>query len=239
MNEQLLNPTYESTAFAGQRPVAEYFRQVFLWMAVGLAITAGTAYKVAATSALTKSIISNPAAFYILLFGSICILFSLRWVEGNLSAHATAVVFLLYSAINGLSFSVLFFAYTHKSISQVFAVAAVMFGSLAVYGFFTNRFLLGIGQLCFTGLVGLLVVSTVNFFLGNEALQWASSVVGVLIFSGFIVYDTSKLREYALANGSNTGDENVQKAAILGALKLYLDFVNLFLMLLRLLGRRR
>jgi FtsH-binding integral membrane protein len=148
-------------------------------------------------------------------------------------------VFIFFSAVNGLSFSIIFLAYTNESIAQVFVVTSVMFGALALYGFFTGRSLSGIGQLCYTGLIGMIFISILNLFMGSDALYWALSVVGVLIFSGFTAYDTQRLREYAAVTAPSIGGESGQKAAVYGALRVYLDFINLFLFLLRLLGRRR
>lgn len=231
------NPSY-STPYAYERVVPEFIRGVYMWMAMGLILTGVIAYGVASTPALVEAIVLNRPIFYLLIFAELGIVFGMTMAMNRISALTATGFFLIYSALNGLTLSVIFLIYSSQSITAVFFITAGMFGAMAVYGYVTKRDLTSMGQLFFMGVIGLIIASVVNIFMQSDALTWAISVVGVVIFCGLTAYDSQKLRAYALENAGTLGDESSKKVAIFGALSLYLDFVNLFLMLLRLLGRR-
>jgi FtsH-binding integral membrane protein len=218
--------------------VAEFFRTVFLWMTIGLTLTGVIAYGVASSEQMVAWIFGTPL-YWVVLLAPLGIVFAMSAMQDRMSATAATGMFLLYSAVNGLTFSFIFLVYTGGSIARVFFITAGMFGALALYGFVTKRDLTGMGQLFFMGVIGLIIASLVNIFLASDALSWAISVVGVVIFAGLTAYDTQRLRAFALSHGATAGSEVARKVAVFGALSLYLDFINMFLFLLRLFGSRR
>jgi FtsH-binding integral membrane protein len=235
-----MNPPRTSfgTGYAQERAIPEFIRRVFLWMSAGLAITGFVAYGVASLAANGSFPISRPL-FIVLILVELGLVVAISAAINRISAATAAGLFLLYSAVNGVTLSVIFFAYTLHSIGQVFFITAGTFGAFALYGYITKRDLTSMGQLFFMGLIGIVIASVVNIFLHSDALAWAISVVGVVVFCGLTAYDMQKLRSYALEAGYDLGNEAVRKVSIVGALMLYLDFINLFLMLLRLFGDRR
>jgi FtsH-binding integral membrane protein len=220
---------------ASQAVVGEFLRKVYGWMFAGLAITTLVAYEVATTPALLRLVAGTPFLFYALLFGELGLVWWLSARVTKLSPGASAALFALYSALNGATLSVVLLAYTGASVTTTFVTASAMFGALALYGTVTRRSLQGVGQFAFMGLIGLLVAMLVGFFWHSDALQFVISVVGVIVFTGLTAWDAQKLKAMALR--LPTGETG--SYAIAGALALYLDFVNLFLFLLRFLGRRR
>jgi FtsH-binding integral membrane protein len=208
-------------------------RQVYAWMSAGLLVTALMAFFTVSTPALLNEVIGNRLVFYGLIFGELGLVIALSAAISRLNATVATFMFIVYSALNGITISTIFLAYTADSISSTFLVAAGMFGAMSTYGFFTRRDLTSWGSFLFMGLIGVVIASVVNIFMLSDTVSWIISGVGVIVFTGLTAYDSWKIK--ALAAGGVEG----RKPAILGALSLYLDFINLFLMLLRLFGRRR
>lgn len=206
----------------------------YRWMALALSITGLTAYTVANTPAIRELIWGNRMLVYGLMIAELILVVAFTRAAQRLTAAGAAAMFLGYSVLNGVTLSVIFLAYTQASIAQAFFVSAAAFAALSAYGATTKRDLSPVGQFMFVGLVGLVIASVVNMFFNNPAVYWISTYAGVLIFAGLTAYDNQKLRQmYAYAGG---GAGNL---ALVGALTLYLDFVNMFLFTLRLFSDRR
>lgn len=215
--------------------VARYMTKVYGWMFVGLTITAVIAFLVASSPAAIDFLFGNRLVFIGLFILQIFLVgFLVIRIQKMSSATATAV-FLGYAALMGVTFSTLLLAYTAGSLVTVFAITAGTFGIMTAVGYFTKQDLTSFGRIMLMGLVGVVLASVVNFFLHSTTLYWIISYVGVAVFVGLIAYDTQKIKAYALLDS----EEDRKKGAILGALALYLDFVNLFIFLLRLFGGRR
>jgi FtsH-binding integral membrane protein len=214
-------------------PVAGFLQRVFAWMFAGLLLTGGIAAAVGASDSLLTDVTENPL-LVILVFGvQIGLVLALSfWIE-RMSVPVAAGMFFLYAGLNGVLFAFVFELYTRQSIFTAFLVAAAMFGALAAWGYATDRDLSGMGSILLMALVGLIVASVVNLFVANSALYWITTYAGVVIFAALTAYDMQKLKRYAEAGGRE------ERAAIQGALALYLDFINLFLYLLRIFGRSR
>jgi uncharacterized protein len=181
---------------------------------------------------------SVPLLYFGLLIGELVLVWVLSANIMKMSGSMATGMFLLYSALNGLTLSIIFLAYTSASLALTFFVTAGTFGVMSLYGYFTKRNLDGIGNLLMMGLIGFLLASVVNLFLRNEAIYWITTYLGILIFVGLTAWNTQKIKQ--MAARVSTSDENmVRRVAIMGALMLYLDFINLFLLLLRILGDRR
>jgi FtsH-binding integral membrane protein len=225
--------------FSTSLPVAErvgiFLRAVYGWMCVGLAITAGTAWLIAGSPAIVMAIATNRLLFWALMGAQLGLVFVLAARVDKLAASTAAMLFVLYSALTGVTISFVLLAYTGESVANTFLVTAGMFGSLAAYGTVTKRSLAGLGSFLFMGLIGVVLASIVGIFWHSDALQFVISFIGVIVFSGLAAYDAQRLKAMALASpGGQTGSY-----AIVGALALYLDFINLFLFLLRFTGSRR
>ena len=214
-----------------------FITKVYGWMGGALLLTGIVAFFTAASPVLFEAIIGNRIIFYALLFGELGLVWYVTSRIDTLSGVTATTLFLLYSVLNGLTLSVIFLAYTASSIGSTFFVTAATFGVMSLYGYTTKRDLTSLGNLLFMALVGLIIASVVNIFLGSEMIYWITTYAGILIFVGLTAYDTQKIKAMALADFGT--EENVQKGALMGALSLYLDFINLFLFLLRLFGRRR
>jgi len=208
-------------------------RQVYAWMGCGLALTAIVALITVSSPELLQAIVGNRLVFYGLMIGELALVFTLSGAINRMSATVATMLFIGYSALNGLTLSVIFLVYTADSIASTFAVSAAMFGAMSVYGYTTKKDLTSWGNFLFMGLIGIVIASLVNLFMRNDAASWVISAIGVIVFTGLTAYDTWKIKAMA-AEGAEG-----RKPAILGALTLYLDFINLFLMLLRLMGGRR
>jgi FtsH-binding integral membrane protein len=215
--------------------VTAFLSKVYGWMFLGLLITAGTALIVASSPALIETLILNRILFWILLFGQIGLVWYMAARVQKLAPTTAAGMFLLYSAVVGITTSVIFLVYTSASIVSSFVITAGMFGAMAVFGTFTRRSLAGWGQFLFMGLIGVLIAMVVNIFWLNDALSFVISVVGVIVFTGLTAYDAQRLKGMAVA----VPDGRVGSYAVVGALSLYLDFINLFFFILRLFGGRR
>jgi hypothetical protein len=215
--------------------VSAFLSKVYGWMFVGLLITAVTASAVASSPSLVEALILNRAVFWILLIAQLGLVFFLSARVNKMAPTTAAGLFLLYSALTGVTSSVVLLIYTGASIASTFIITAGMFGATAVFGSVTKRSLAGLGQFFFMGLIGLILASIVGFFWHSAALQFVISVVGVLVFTGLTAWDAQRLKQMAVA----LPDGRVGAYAVVGALSLYLDFINLFFFLLRFTGNRR
>lgn len=220
------------TAETGVRERA-FIRSVYAWMGGGLLLTALASLWVVSSTAMQQLLFGSRAPFYILMAAEIGLVLWLSFRIMKMSPAAAASAFLVYSVLNGLTLSVIFLIYTQAAIFQAFVTAAGMFAAMSVYGMVTKRDLTSVGSFFFMGLIGIVICSVVNIFLKSPGLSWAISFIGVFVFLGLTAWDTQKLKSYASA------PELRENLAVYGALALYLDFINLFLMLLRLFGGRR
>ncbi|MFT0862313.1 Bax inhibitor-1/YccA family protein [Ancylobacter sp. G4_0304] len=248
-------PHFGSTAARTQAAIDQglrsYMLRVYNYMTLGLAITgaaalgiymlavsdAPTAYQIAANVYLTDfgyTLFVSPLK-YVVMFAPLAAVFFLSFRVDRMSVSAAQGVFWLYAALVGISLSTIFLVFAHDSIVRVFFITAATFGALSLYGYTTPRSLSGMGSFLFMGLIGIIIASLVNIFLGSSMLQFVISVVGVLVFAGLTAYDTQRIKEMYFA-----GDDDVVagRKAIMGALTLYLDFINLFIMMLQLFGNR-
>lgn len=224
-------------AQARQQASTIFLAKVFNWMAVGLAITGAIAYFVAA-SGMVRTLIASPI-FFILVLAELGLVFFLSARIDKIQPGTATGLFVGYSALNGITLSTIFLAYTHASIAATFLVTAGMFAAMAVYGMVTKRDLSGMGSFMFMGLIGIILASIVNIFLKSPGLYWAISAIGVLVFVGLTAYDVQKIKNIGEEGIMQQGEAAIRKGAIIGALALYLDFINLFLMLLRFFGGSR
>jgi FtsH-binding integral membrane protein len=215
--------------------VTSFLSKVYLWMFVGLLITAGTAFVVASSPTLVATFILNRMLFWVLVFGQLGLVFYLSARVATMSPTTAAALFMLYSALVGVTTSVILFVYTASSIASTFIVTAGMFGATAIFGTVTKRSLAGVGQFMFMGLIGVILASVVGIFWQNSALQFVICIVGIIVFTGLTAWDAQRLKHMATV----LPDGQVGSYAVVGALSLYLDFINLFFMLLRLSGGRR
>jgi len=222
------------TADSGLRERA-FIRSVYGWMFGGLLVTAAAALWVVLSPSMQQLIFGSRGTMWILFFAELGLVFYLSARITRMSPGSAAGAFLVFSFLNGLTLSVIFFAFTASSIVQAFVSAAGMFAAMSVYGMVTKRDLTSVGSFFFMGLIGIVICSVMNMFLHSSGLEFVISILGVFIFLGLTAYDTQKLKVLARAGGSVHTDNY----AIIGALSLYLDFINLFLFLLRLFGGRR
>ncbi|EKY3197361.1 Bax inhibitor-1/YccA family protein [Cronobacter universalis] len=215
-----------------------FMAQVYGWMTCGLLLTAFVAWYSANNENLMMYIFSSRFVFFGLIIAQLALVFILSGLVHKLSPAVATALFMLYSALTGLTLSSIFLVYTYASIASTFVVTAGMFGVMSLYGYTTKRDLSGWGNILFMALIGLIIASLVNFWLKSPALMWAVTYIGVIVFVGLTAYDTQKLK--SLGEQIDVNDHgNLRKYSILGALTLYLDFINLFLMLLRIFGNRR
>ncbi|WP_196260266.1 Bax inhibitor-1/YccA family protein [Pelagibacterium limicola] len=226
------------TAAAIDEGLRAHMLRVYNYMGIGLAVTGLVAFFTAqwavSSPAAAQIMYGSPLAWVIML-SPLAFVLVLSFGIQKLSFPAAQMVFWAFAAVMGLSLSSIFLVYTGASIAKVFFITAAMFGSMSLYGYTTKRDLTGMGSFLFMGLIGLIIAMIVNMFLQSSALEFAISAIGVLIFVGLTAYDTQKIKE---AYAENIGQEGLGKLAIMGALTLYLDFINMFLMLLRLFGNR-
>ena len=216
------------------------FTRVYALMGMGLGLTALVAYFTLSSRAVLELVFGNRMVFFGLMIAELLLVMAFAPVAARVSAGAATAMFFGYAALSGVTFSVIFLRYTLGSIGGTFVITGGMFAALSAYGVLTKRDLSSLGSFCFMGLIGLVIASVVNIFLGSSMLYWLTTFVGVIVFTGLTAYDTAKLKELGgqLAAEAN-GREALTKGALQGALVLYLDFINLFLMLLRVFGGRR
>ncbi len=222
---------------AAEVRINAFLRNVYGWMAAALAVTGFVALAVTRMPGLQRAILGNSVIFFGLIIGEVALVMILAARVQRMSASTATAVFVGYSVLNGLTLSMVFLAYTSASVAQAFFVTAGVFGVMTIYGFVTKTDLSRLGNILGMALIGFIIASVVNIFLRSEGLYWIITYAGVLLFTGLVAYDTQKIKQMALSGAGD--DESGQKLAIIGALKLYLDFVNLFLLLLRVLGRQR
>lgn len=229
---------------AGAR-VQTYMSHVYGWMTVGLVLSGLVAWYASTSSQVIQLLFnvtpqgtSISGFSWFLFIAEIGLVFVLSGMINRLSGSMATTLFMIFSVVNGLSLTPIFLAYTHSSIASVFFITAGMFAALSFYGYSTKRDLTAVGRFLFMGLIGIVIASIVNIFMKSEPLMWAMTYIGVFIFAGLTAYDTQKLKNIGMNISSD--DSNVfRRFVILGALTLYLDFINLFIMLLRILGDRR
>jgi FtsH-binding integral membrane protein len=215
-----------------------FLQRVYVFMSLGLATTGLVALATASSPAAMGFVFGNRLVFFALMIAELLLVLAFAPVAARVSAATASAMFFGYAALSGVTFSAIFLRYTAGSIGGTFLVTGGMFAALSAYGALTKRDLASLGSFCMMGLIGLVIASVVNIFLGSSMLYWLTTFVGVIVFTGLTAYDTAKLRTLQQAGA---GREAVTKAALQGALILYLDFINLFLMMLRILGggRRR
>lgn len=230
-NSVVLSPSDQIT-------MSRFLSKTYGWMTLGLLLTAFVSGYIASSESSVQWLVQNRWAFTAAIFAELGVVLGLTFAFPKLSPAAATAGFLAYSALNGVTFSVIFLIYTMSSIAQVFMITAGMFGGLALYGSVTKKNLSGIGTFFGMGLWGLILVGLVNMFVQSESLSLGLSAAGVMIFAGLTAYDAQKLRGMAYASISGSSQER-SKGAIFGALMLYLNFINLFMSLLRLFGSRR
>ena len=231
MNSFSYNPAEQKLILTG------FVNKVYAWMSVALAISALAAVFVADTPAVRDIVLGNKFAFYGLLIAEFGLVVAIAGAINRMSSMTATLLFVLYSLVNGLTLSVVFLVFTASSIGTTFFVTAGTFGVMSIIGYTTKRDLTSMGNLLIMALVGMLIGSLVNFFVQSTAFGYVLTYLGILVFVGLTAYDTQKIKEMGQA-GFETSD-GMQKGAILGALTLYLDFINLFLLLLNLFGNRR
>ena len=212
-------------------------RKVFVWMALALVITGVTAYGVATTPSLLIAIVTNKALFWGLIIAELALVFAVSGAINRLSLATATLLFVLYSVVNGATLSVIFLAYSMPAIIQTFFITAGTFGVMALVGYTTKTDLTSLGKLLFMALIGLVIATVVNMFVSSTGFDYILSYVGVLIFVGLTAYDTQKIKQMCMQ--APDAGEHMQKLALLGALSLYLDFINLFLYLLRIFGNNK
>lgn len=239
MEKELYSKAESASVDAGLR---SYMQKIYNFMAGGLCVTGLAAWIVANTSLITLFFNITPQSIslsglgWVAFLAPLVMVFAFGWVARSGSAKQVQLLFWSYAALMGVGLTPIFLLYTQSSLVRVFLITAGSFGALSLYGYTTKRDLTGMGSFLYMGLFGLIIAMIVNFFLKSSGLDWALSFIGVGIFSGLTAYDTQRLREIY---NSVDSSETLSKKALIGALSLYLDFINLFLYLLRFLGDRK
>lgn len=216
---------------------AKLMRSVYLWMVFALVITGLTAAYVANSPAYISALVNNPMLFYGVIIAELAIVFILSGRIHKMSFLTASLMFIFYSLLTGVSLSTIFLAYTESSIATTFLITAGTFGTMSLVGFVTKKDLSKLGGILFMALIGLIIATVVNIFLVSDTLSWIINYVGVLIFVGLTAYDTQKIKQMMREYGTDI-NEQTQKMALMGSLSLYLDFINMFLYLLRIFGNR-
>ncbi len=219
--------------------VNDYVRSVYTWMCIGLALTGCLALYVSNTETLFRLVFGNRFIFFGLIIAELAMVFSISGMINRMSATTATALFVIYSALNGVTLSIIFLAYTRSSIVSTFFICSATFLACSIYGWTTKRDLTSWGGFLTMGLIGIIIASLVNIFIQSSTVSIMVSYIGVIVFVGLTVYDTQKLKNMALTQPTDLDGAVVRKGAILGALSLYLDFINLFLMLLRIFGTSR
>ena len=239
MEDTTMEPiTYQSPEQVQAR-VNAFVASVYNWMFIGLTLTGVLAYATFQVPALTKLIFNTPGVFIGLIIAELALVFILSSRITTMKAGTATGMFVVYSALNGLTMSFIFAVYAKTAIFGAFFATAGTFAACSVYGWVTKKDLTSMGGFMFMGLIGVIIASVFNIFLASTALYWAITYLTIAIFVGLTAYDTQKIKEMALTQPEDIGASAVRKGAIMGALHLYLDFINLFLMMLRLFGGGR
>ncbi len=219
--------------------VNDFIRSVYNWMGIGLALTGLIAYYVSTDISIQNIIFGNRLVFFGLIIGELALVFFISARIGKITASTATSLFILFAALNGATLSSIFLVYTSSSITTTFFICSATFISCSIYGMTTQRDLTSVGGFMTMGLIGIIIASVVNIFIRSSAMDMIISYIGVIVFVGLTAYDTQKLKHMAVAQPEGLDSGVIRKGTILGALTLYLDFINLFLMLLRILGNRK
>jgi FtsH-binding integral membrane protein len=232
--------SYTNNSRAIDRPVAfaMLMRKVYTWMALALALTGLTAFYCAHNTNIVYAIVTNQLLFWGLIIAEFAAVIYLTARIERMSFATAGIVFLVYSVLNGVLFSTIFLAYTMGSIASTFFITAGTFGAMSLVGYFIKKDLSAIGRFLMMALIGLIIATVVNIFIQSSGLMWICTYAGVLIFSGLTAYDTQKIKHMFLMHGAEM-NESTMKLALMGSLTLYLDFINLFIYLLRIFGDRK
>ncbi len=219
--------------------VNDFIRSVYNWMAIGLALTGFIAFYISQSEAAIRIVFGNPILFFVLILAELGLVFAISSRVNRMSSGVATALFVIYAGLNGVTLSFIFLAYTSTSIASTFFISAGTFVACSIYGWTTKRDLTSFGGFLTMGLIGIIIASVVNIFIQSSAMGVIISYIGVLVFVGLTAFDTQKLKNMALTQPAGLEAAVVRKGAILGALSLYLDFINLFLMLLRIFGQSR
>lgn len=233
---QFFNNTGAVDASFTTETTRKFLLNVYNWMAMGLALTGIIAYGTA-NSSFVNVIMGNPVIYFGLFIAQLLVVMGLTFAINKIPSGVAIGAFFLYAALTGLTFSVLFLVYTGGSIASTFFICAAMFGSVSVFGYMTKMDLSKFGTYFFMALIGLIIASVVNIFLKSNTLNWIISYAGVIIFVGLTAYDTQRIKR--MSQSTDFDSEQGKKGAVMGALTLYLDFINMFLFMLRILGDRK
>lgn len=228
---------YESQSYSFTDAYTSLMRKVYVWMTLALVMTGLSAYYIATSPSLQLALFSSPYVFYGLMIAEVGLVIWLSSRIHKMSLLSASLMFSVYAILNGLTMSVIFLAYTMSSIATTFFVTAGTFGVMAFIGTVTKSDLTKMGQILTMALVGMIIAIVVNLFLGNGMLDIIISVVGILVFTGLTAYDAQKIKQMLI--NCNEVNDQTQKLSVIGALSLYLDFINLFIYLLRFLGDRK
>lgn len=213
-----------------------FIRSVYNWMAIALALTGVTAYYVSHNETMLQLVYGTPGLIMILIFAELGFVFFLSARVQKIQATTATALFTIYSILNGITLSYIFLVYTATSIFSTFIICAVTFLACSIFGMITKKDLTSLGGFMFMGLIGIIIASVVNLFIQSSAMQMIISYVGVMVFLGLTAYDTQKLKNMAYTLPDNASGAMIRKGALMGALALYLDFINLFIMLLHIFG---
>jgi FtsH-binding integral membrane protein len=219
--------------------VNDFVRSVYNWMCIGLALTGFTAYYVSNSETMRNLVFGNQLIFFGLIIAELIMVFSLVSRVNRMSAGTATSLFVIYSVLNGVTLSFIFLIYTSASIVSTFFICSATFLACSIYGWTTKKDLTSFGGFLLMGLFGIIIASLVNMFVRSSAMHLMISYIGVFVFVGLTAYDTQKLKNMALSQPAGLDGAVIRKGAIMGALSLYLDFINLFLFLLRILGQGR
>lgn len=236
LQQEVLNEK-ESRRWESSTTLPVLMRKVYTWMTLALVITGVTAWGVAHSPAILQMIMTNKILFFGILIGELALVWGVSAAINRLSLTTATLLFVLYSVLNGVTMSFIFLAYTYESVASVFLITAGTFAAMAFFGYFTKTDLSSIGRILFMALIGLIIATIVNIFLKSSGFGMILNYLGVLIFVGLTAWDTQKIKQM-LSMAEDTG-ETAQKVALMGALSLYLDFINLFIHLLRIMGNSR
>ena len=235
MENQISTPSKDQLGIKSYQ--ALFITKVYNWMALALFITGLVSYFVASSPEMLNIIVGSKLVFYGILIAELLLVIYLTRSIHKLSQNMVITGFLIYAVLNGLTMSIIFLIYTSNSIATTFYVTAGTFGAMSLYGYYTKKDLTSLGNMAMMALIGIIIASIVNMFLQNDMMYWIITYLGVAVFVALTAYDTQKLKE--LGSRGFTNDESMEKTSILGALTLYLDFINLFLFLLRIFGSRK
>jgi len=219
--------------------VNEFVRSVYNWMFIGLGLTGLVSLYVSGSETILRLVFGNSLIFFVLIIAELGLVFSISGMVNRMSAGTATTLFVIYSALNGVTLSFIFIYYARASIVSTFFICAATFLACSIYGWTTKRDLTSMGGFFIMGLIGIIIATFVNIFIRSSAMHYIIGYIGVIVFVGLTAYDTQKLKNMALTQPAGLDGEVVRKGAILGALSLYLDFINLFLMLLRIFGQAR